>query len=262
MPSAARVLAVWRRFIGQSHGRPPAHHHSDQPLLREGPLGARARHLPYREERHLQVIHWAHIWRAGRGWTAPVLVTPKGPLRESAQIVRFADAHAHLGLYRNPLAAALEARFDAHLGPDARTWMYHRMLEPPGPDGGVRRARRPALGARRAADDAAADAQADRRAAPTPTTSTPPPRATACGRSSTRSPPASATAAPTCAATPSAPPTSRSPRSPPPCSSPTATASRCRRSTSCPAPYGDEVQAMREHPAGRFALRLYDQERP
>ena len=41
-----------------------------------------------------------------------------------------------------------------------------------------------------------------------------------------------------------------------------ATASRCRRSTSCPEPYGDEVQAMREHPAGRFALRLYDQERP
>ena len=71
------------------------------------------------------------MWRAGRGWTAPVLVTPKGPLRESAQIVRFADAHAHLGLYRNPLAAALEARFDARLGPDARTWMYHRMLDRP-----------------------------------------------------------------------------------------------------------------------------------
>ena len=85
-------------------------------------------HLPYREERHLQVIHSVHIWRAGRGLTAPVLVTPKGPLRESAQIVRFADAHAHLGLYRKPLAAALEARFDRHLGPDARTWMYHRML--------------------------------------------------------------------------------------------------------------------------------------
>ena len=73
--------------------------------------------MPYREERHLQVIHWAHIWRAGRGWTAPVLVTPKGPLRESAQIVRFADAHADLGLYRNPLAAALEARFDAAARP-------------------------------------------------------------------------------------------------------------------------------------------------
>src|SRR4051794_3598584 len=84
--------------------------------------------LPYREERHVQVIHSAHTWQAGRGWTAPVLVTPRGPLRESAQIVRFADAHADLGLYRKPLAAALEATFDQHLGPDARTWMYHRLL--------------------------------------------------------------------------------------------------------------------------------------
>src|SRR3954447_2137174 len=84
--------------------------------------------LPYREERHLQVIHSAHAWRAGRGWTAPVLVTPEGPLRESAEIVRFADAHAGLGLYRRPLAAALEASFDHQLGPDARTWMYHRLL--------------------------------------------------------------------------------------------------------------------------------------
>ena len=87
--------------------------------------------MPYQEEPHMQGIHWAHVWRAGRGWTAPVLVTPKGPLRESAQIVRFADAHAQLGLYRNPLAAALEARYDHHLGPDARSWMYNRMLERP-----------------------------------------------------------------------------------------------------------------------------------
>ena len=34
--------------------------------------------IPYREERHLQVIHWAHVWRAGRGRTAPVLVTRTG----------------------------------------------------------------------------------------------------------------------------------------------------------------------------------------
>jgi glutathione S-transferase len=29
-----------------------------------------------------------------------------------------------------------------------------------------------------------------------------------------------------------------------------------------PERYADEVEEMREHPAGRFALRLYDQERP
>ena len=75
--------------------------------------------MPYREERHLQGIHWAHVWRAGRGWTAPVLVTPKGPLRESAQIVRFADARAHLGLYRNPLVGG--ARGALRRAPRART---------------------------------------------------------------------------------------------------------------------------------------------
>ena len=34
--------------------------------------------IPYREEPHLQAIHWAHVWRAGRGRTAPVLVTEDG----------------------------------------------------------------------------------------------------------------------------------------------------------------------------------------
>ena len=29
-----------------------------------------------------------------------------------------------------------------------------------------------------------------------------------------------------------------------------------------PEPFAAEVRALREHPAGRFALRLYDQERP
>jgi hypothetical protein len=29
-----------------------------------------------------------------------------------------------------------------------------------------------------------------------------------------------------------------------------------------PERYAGEVKEMREHPAGRFALRLYDQERP
>ena len=29
-----------------------------------------------------------------------------------------------------------------------------------------------------------------------------------------------------------------------------------------PEPFAGEVRAMREHPAGAFALRLYDQERP
>jgi glutathione S-transferase len=71
------------------------------------------------------------VRRAGGGWTAPVLVTPERVLAESADIVRWADAQAGLGLYPHPDVAALEARFDAELGPHGRRWMYHRTLGRP-----------------------------------------------------------------------------------------------------------------------------------
>ena len=87
--------------------------------------------LPYREERHLQAVHWAHVWWAGRGLTAPVLVTPELTLTQSADILRWVDARSDLGLYREPETAALEARFDAELGPHGRRWMYHRVLGSP-----------------------------------------------------------------------------------------------------------------------------------
>jgi glutathione S-transferase len=85
--------------------------------------------IPYREEPHLQAIHWAHVWRAGRGRTAPVLVTEDGPLTESSDILRWVDARSDLRLYPDPEAAALERRFDDELGPHGRRWMYHRIFE-------------------------------------------------------------------------------------------------------------------------------------
>jgi glutathione S-transferase len=217
--------------------------------------------MPYREERHLQLIHWAHVWRAGRGWTAPVLVTPKGPLRESAQIVRFADARAHLGLYRNPLAAALEARFDAHLGPDARSWMYHRMLERPdlmeeyGAPGVPRweRAGLPMmlplmskLIARRAdADDEHAAVARDnvRAAFDEVAARLSDGRPYLCGDAFS----AADLAFAALSAAVLVPERYGIPLPP---------------LDELPGVYRDEVLAMREHPAGRFALRLYDQERP
>jgi glutathione S-transferase len=84
--------------------------------------------LPYREEPHLQAIHWVHVWRAGRGRTAPVLVTDEGALTESSDILRWVDARSDLRLYPDPEVAALEAQFDDELGPHARRWMYHRIL--------------------------------------------------------------------------------------------------------------------------------------
>ncbi len=86
--------------------------------------------LPYREEPHLQAIHWAHVRRAGRGRTAPVLVTGDEVLTESSDILRWVDARSDLRLYP-PGAAALEARFDAELGPHGRRWMYHRIFARP-----------------------------------------------------------------------------------------------------------------------------------
>jgi glutathione S-transferase len=217
--------------------------------------------LPYHEEPHLQVIHWAHVWRAGRGWTAPVLVTPKGPLRESAQIVRFADAHAHLGLYRNPLAAALESRFDARLGPDARTWMYHRMLDHPdlmeayGAPGVPRweRAGMPVmlplvsrLIARRidADDDHAAEARDRvRESFDEVAARLSDGRPYLCGEAFS----AADLAFAALAAAVLVPERYGVPLPP---------------LDELPPVYADEVEAMREHSAGRFALRLYDQERP
>lgn len=84
--------------------------------------------IPYREEPHLQAIHWAHVWRAGRGRTAPVLVTDDAVLTESADILRWVDGRSDLDLYPDG-AAALEARFDAELGPHGRRWMYHRIFD-------------------------------------------------------------------------------------------------------------------------------------
>lgn len=87
--------------------------------------------LPYREEAHLQGIHWAHVWRAGRGRTAPVLVTPEVVLTESSDILHWVDERSDLRLYPDAEVAALEAHFDAELGPHGRRWMYHRIFTRP-----------------------------------------------------------------------------------------------------------------------------------
>jgi glutathione S-transferase len=88
----------------------------------------------YREQAHLQLIHWVAARRAGGGRTVPVLVCGDRVLTESADIVDEADSRAPDGrrLYpEDPDAAAevraLERDFDANLGPDGRRWMYNEM---------------------------------------------------------------------------------------------------------------------------------------
>jgi glutathione S-transferase len=88
----------------------------------------------YREQAHLQLIHWLAVRRAGGGTTVPVLVCGDRVLADSADIVDEADASTPPGqrLYPDdPGAAAgvraLQRDFDTNLGPHGRRWMYNEI---------------------------------------------------------------------------------------------------------------------------------------
>src|SRR5882672_8754429 len=68
--------------------------------------------VTYREQAHLQLIHWFAVRRAGGGRTAPVLVCGDRVLAESADIVDEADAKAPpgRGLYPDHPGVAAEVR--------------------------------------------------------------------------------------------------------------------------------------------------------
>ncbi len=91
--------------------------------------------VDYEERAHLQVIHWFAVRRAGGGGkTVPVLVCGDMVLSESADILAFADARmpADARLYPDDAqeagaVRALEHDFDERLGPDGRRWMYEHM---------------------------------------------------------------------------------------------------------------------------------------
>jgi glutathione S-transferase len=91
--------------------------------------------IDYAERPHLQLFHWLAVRRAGGGRTAPVLVCPDRVLSESADIVRYADAACppDRRLYPDGDAevVALERDFDERLGPDGRAWMYDALRGSP-----------------------------------------------------------------------------------------------------------------------------------
>jgi len=92
--------------------------------------------MPYREERHVQLLHRIYVRRAGGATTAPVLVTPDGGvLSESRDIVAWADRRldpADRLIPEDPATAAeveaLVSDFDGRLGPHARRWIYFQIL--------------------------------------------------------------------------------------------------------------------------------------
>jgi glutathione S-transferase len=91
--------------------------------------------INYREQRHLQLVHVAAARLAGGGRTVPVLVTEAGAvLADSTAIMRFTDTRVapEMRLYPDGAlgdeAASSAASLDAGFGPDGRLWLYHETL--------------------------------------------------------------------------------------------------------------------------------------
>ena len=91
--------------------------------------------IAYREEPHVQGLHRFYARRAGGGLTVPVLVTPEGTIGESEQILEWADARTEPsrrlfgeGAEREQ-ALKLCRRLDERLGPHGRRLIYVRMFE-------------------------------------------------------------------------------------------------------------------------------------
>ncbi|MFT5682117.1 MAG: glutathione S-transferase [Myxococcota bacterium] len=92
--------------------------------------------LVWRERAHLQVFHYLPAMWAARSWTVPVLCHDDGVLCESADILQWIDGQlpADRRLYPQPWAdeiAALEETLGDGLGEDGRLWMYHHLLPHP-----------------------------------------------------------------------------------------------------------------------------------
>lgn len=87
----------------------------------------------YREDANLPLFHLVPTRRAGGHRTVPVLVTPEGSLRESSDILRWADARLPAERRLLPDAERTEIErwldeLDNELGVDTRLWSYAQLL--------------------------------------------------------------------------------------------------------------------------------------
>jgi glutathione S-transferase len=93
--------------------------------------------IDYREERHVQGLHQLYARRAGGGITVPVLVTEDGAIGESEQILEWVDARTEPAerLFgegdERSRALAVSRRLDERLGPRGRRLIYVRMFAQP-----------------------------------------------------------------------------------------------------------------------------------
>lgn len=95
--------------------------------------------LSYREERHVQGVSIVAALRAGRSLTTPVLIAPDGVFGESEDILRYADRglpEAHRLFPEDPAVRAdaeeLSRRLDTELGPQTRRIAYARLFRAKG----------------------------------------------------------------------------------------------------------------------------------
>lgn len=91
--------------------------------------------MAYREDRHIQGIHRVAARRAGGGDTVPVLVTPEGTLGESEEIIAWVDQRLEAEHRLFPVEPSqreevrrLSRRFDADLGVHGRRLVYVHMM--------------------------------------------------------------------------------------------------------------------------------------
>ena len=91
--------------------------------------------VAYEEDGHLPVFHYLATYRAGAKRTVPVLIDGTTIVRDSTDIVAWADAKRPGCLI--PIAGAedvlaIEDDLDDHFGPHSRRWGYYYLLPVPG----------------------------------------------------------------------------------------------------------------------------------
>jgi glutathione S-transferase len=90
--------------------------------------------LPYREDRHVQIVHYLPVKLARGRVTVPVLIVDdRRTLSDSTDILRWIDEQAPGSLYpvdaaRRAEALRLEEHFDEDLGPATRRVVYFHVL--------------------------------------------------------------------------------------------------------------------------------------
>ncbi|WP_017720769.1 glutathione S-transferase family protein [Kamptonema formosum] len=92
--------------------------------------------IPYIEERHVPLLHRLATSQSGGGTTVPVLVTEAGVFSDSTDILNYLDTLAPAAKKLYPADAnlrgeveKLEDLFDTQLGPSTRVWFYFYLLD-------------------------------------------------------------------------------------------------------------------------------------